>query len=72
MSIEELIHIVNECNYSNGVTGCVLGSMDRISLYPPIDMDFVVEKCMEIICETEVEFHEVITSGIGPSLKINL
>lgn len=56
---------IRRCNHSNGLKGCVLSSMDVISLYLSIDIAFAVEKCIEIICDSEVEFYEVNTGELG-------
>lgn len=38
--------------------------MDVISLYPSVDIDFVVENSREIICDTEVNLQEVNTRDV--------
>ncbi|CAI9736053.1 Hypothetical predicted protein [Octopus vulgaris] len=57
VNMEDLSKI-STCNYSNDLTCCVVDSMDVISLYPSIDIDCAVEKFIEAICESEVEFRE--------------
>ncbi|CAI9737557.1 dynein regulatory complex subunit 6-like isoform X6 [Octopus vulgaris] len=42
-STEDLLSRISDCNKTCDLTGCIVGSMDVVSLYPSIDVDFAVE-----------------------------
>lgn len=66
-----LLNKISTCNNSHDLTGCVVVSMNVISLNPSIDIDFAEEKCIEIICESELEFCEVNTGNMGLLLRLS-
>ena len=47
------VRVVNE---TVDLTNCIIGSMDVKALYPSIDIDFAVEKCVEMILKSNVKF----------------
>ncbi|CAI9723023.1 Hypothetical predicted protein [Octopus vulgaris] len=61
---------INDCNNTCDLTGCMVGSMDVVSLYPSIDVDFAVEKFVEMINESQVEFRNVNTEELGLLLRL--
>ncbi|CAI9732667.1 Hypothetical predicted protein [Octopus vulgaris] len=65
-SMEDLLSRINDCNNTCDLTGCMVGSMDVVSLYPSIDVDFAVEVCVEMINESKVEFCNVNAMSTGP------
>ncbi|CAI9715573.1 Hypothetical predicted protein [Octopus vulgaris] len=69
-STEDLLSRINVCNNTCDLTGCIVGNMDVVSLYPSIDVDFAVEKCVEMINESEVEFRNVNTEELGLLLRL--
>ncbi|CAI9718740.1 Hypothetical predicted protein [Octopus vulgaris] len=69
VSTEDRHSRISSFNHPNDLTGCVVASIDIISLYPSMDIDFAVEKRIEIICESEVEFREVKERELGLLLK---
>ena len=71
-STEDLIHRVNYCNQVEELDDSVIGSFDVESLYPSIDIDFSVEKCMEIILEHEIEFKNVDILEVGLYVSHNV
>ncbi|CAI9736119.1 Hypothetical predicted protein [Octopus vulgaris] len=69
-STEDLLSRISDCNKTCDLTGCIVGSMDVVSLYPSIDVDFAVEKCVEMINESQVEFCNVDTEELGLLLRL--
>lgn len=65
-----LLHNINECNRSHDLPKCMMGSTDVESIYPSIDIEFAVERCIEIICESQVFFQELNTRELGILQKI--
>lgn len=63
--MEDPLSRMNDCNNTCDVTWCIVGSVDAVSLYPSIDVDFEVEKCVEIISKSEMEFQNVNTVELG-------
>ncbi|CAI9737260.1 Hypothetical predicted protein [Octopus vulgaris] len=49
-STEDLLSRISDCNKTCDLTGCIVGSMDVVSLYPSIDVDFAVEKLSLVDC----------------------
>ena len=46
--------------------------MDVKALYPSIDIDFAVEKCVEMIKKSEVKFEKVNTDELGLYLSLTI
>ena len=44
--------------------------MDIVSLYPSIDIDVTVEKCVEMISESEIEFCNVNTEELSLLIRL--
>ena len=63
------VKLVNE---TVDLTDCVIGSMDVKALYPSIDIDFAVEKCVEMIIESDVKFQNVNTDELGLYLSLTV
>lgn len=66
MYTEDILSKICTYNQTNDLTSCVVDSMKGISLKPFEVRDYDVEKCIEIICEKEVEFCEVNTREQRP------
>ena len=64
-STEDLLRKTKECNESENLTRSILGSMDAKALYPSIDVDFAVDKCIELINESAMEFVNIDTGELG-------
>ena len=64
-STEDLLHRINTINETEDLSDCVLGSMDVEALYPSIDIDFAVEKCVELLKESNISFNNVNTDELG-------
>ena len=56
---------ISTINETEDSTDCVLGSMDVESLYPSIDVDFAVEKCVELLQESDITFENVQADELG-------
>ena len=48
-STEDMLSRVKRVNETVDLNNCIIGSMDVKALYPSIDIDFAVEKCVEMI-----------------------
>ena len=64
-STEDLLSKITECNESENLTRSILGSMDVKALYLSIDVDFAVDKCIELINESAMEFVNIDTDQLG-------
>ena len=69
-STEDLLHRIKVCNETEDLAGCVVGSMDVEALYPSIDVEFAVEKCCELIYDSDLQFENVDTEELGLFLKL--
>ncbi|CAI9727488.1 Hypothetical predicted protein [Octopus vulgaris] len=69
-SMEDLLSRINDCNNTCDLTGCMVGSMDVVSLYPSMDVDLALEKCVEMINKSKVEFRNVNTEELGLLLRL--
>ena len=64
-STEDLQSQVNLANSTGKLDKAIIGSMDAKALYPSLDVDFAVEKCLEIIMESDAEFNNIDTDELG-------
>ena len=71
-STEDMLSRVKLVNETVDLTNCVIGSMDVKALYPSIDIDFAVEKCVEMIIESDVKFQNVNTDELGLYLSLTV
>lgn len=71
VSTKDLLSRSSRCNHFNNISGCVVGSMYVISPSPSIDIDFAVERCIEIICDGEVGFREINMRELDHLLKLS-
>ena len=49
---------VKRINEEVDLRNCVIGSMDVKALYPSIEIDFAVDKCIEMIIKSESNFEK--------------
>ena len=63
---------VRKVNEEVDLKNCIIGSMDVKALYPSIDIDFAVEKCVEMINKSEVKFEKVNTEELGLYLSLTM
>ena len=61
---------INECNRECDLHDYMVGSFDVNALYPSIDVDFSIAKCMELILEEEFQFKNIDELEIGLYLSI--
>lgn len=66
-SSEDMLWRINEYNAENYLSNFMVGSF---ALYPYIDVDFAINKCMELILEGEFEFKNIDILEIGLYLSI--
>ena len=69
-STEDLLSRVRECNENSDLEQSILGSMDVEALYPSIDITFAVEKCQEMIAESDLELKHVDVDELGLFLAL--
>ena len=69
-STEGLLSRVERCNKTNDLSTSIIGSMDVTALYPSIDVEFAVNKCIELINESDVEFQNVDLDELGLFLML--
>ncbi len=55
-STEDMLWRINKCNAEVDLRNSMVGSFDVDALYPSIDVDFSIEKCMELILENEFQY----------------
>ena len=71
-STEDLLSKMENVNKNENLHGCIVGSMDVEALYPSIDIDFAVDKCMELLQESDLKFSNVNTDELGLYLALTL
>ena len=64
-STEDMLSRIQHCNETEMLSSSVVGSMDVKALYPSIDIDFAVEKCVELMQESNVKFNNVHVDELG-------
>ena len=69
-STEDMLSRVSKCNESD-VSDCIVGSMDVEALYPSIDIDFDVDRCIELLRESGIKFTNVDFDELGLFLVFN-
>ena len=70
-STEDLLFRIDQCNNEIDLTDCIDGSFDVDALYPSIDVDFSVQKYLELIFESEI-FVEIDYAEVGLYLSLTL
>ena len=63
-SIEDHLSRIHAVNETEDLTNCVHGSMDVEALYPSIDVDFAVEKLIELLKDSDIIFEKVNTDEL--------
>ena len=71
-STEDMLSRVRVVNETVDLTNCIIGSMDVKALYPSIDIDFAVEKCVEMILKSNVKFENIDTVELGLYLSLTM
>ena len=55
-STEDLLSRIKECNQQENLHKCIVGSTDVEALYSSIDIKFAVQKCEQMLCESDIKF----------------
>ena len=63
---------VKRINEEVDLRNCVIGSMDVKALYPSIEIDFAVDKCIEMIIKSESNFEKIDTEELGLYLSLTM
>ena len=69
-STEDLLSRIEHINKNEDLTGCIIGSMDVDALYPSIDIEFAVDRCVDLILESGIEFKDVNINELGLYLAL--
>ena len=67
-----MLYGVKECNGNQDLDGCMIGSFDVEALYPSIDIDFAIEKCLQLISESEFQFKSIDSTELGLYLSLTM
>ena len=71
-STEDLLSRIHDANARQNLDKAIIGSMDVKALYPSIDVDFAVDKCMEIVQDSNTEFENVDTDELGLFISLTV
>ena len=71
-STEDMLGRVRRVNEEIDLKNCVIGSMDVKALYPSIDIDFAVEKCVEMVIKSDTKFEKVNAEELGLYLSLTI
>ena len=63
---------VEKCNQNKDLNNCIIGSFDVDALYPSIDIDFAVEKCLELISSSTIPFIGIDFAEVGLYLSLTV
>ena len=69
-STDDMLSRVSKCNQSD-LSGCIVGSMDVEALYPSIDIEFAVERCIELLRESGIQYTNIDFDELGLFLAFN-
>ena len=69
-SREDLLSKIEHINESEDLEDCIIGSMDVKALYPSIDIEFSVDRCVEMILNSSIEFKNVNIMEVGLYLAL--
>ena len=64
-STEDFLSRIEDLNKNKDLKNAIIGSMDVDALYPSIDIEFSVDKCVELILESGIQFKELNTDELG-------
>ena len=64
-STEDLLSKIHSVNETEDLNGCIIGSMDVVALYPSIDIDFAVDRCVDLLKESDITFSDVDYDELG-------
>ena len=63
---------VNNCNQTTDLSDCIIGSFDVDALYPSIDVDFAIVKCLERISSNAITFKGIDFAQVGLYLSLTV
>ena len=63
---------INWTNENTDIKNCVIGSFDVDALYPSIEVNFAIEKCLEIILASDITFKGIDFAEIGLYLSLTV
>ena len=63
---------VRDVNETVDLENCTIGSMDVKALYPSIDIDLAIGKCVEMITKSSTSFENVNTDELGLYLALTV
>ena len=69
-STADMLARVEKCNQDKDLKNCIIGSFDVEALYPSIDVDIAVEKCLELISENNITFKGIDFNEVGLYLAL--
>ena len=69
-STEDLLSRIDKLNESEDLDNCIIGSMDVSALYPSIDIDFSVDRCVEMIQDSDAKFDHINVDELGLYLSL--
>ena len=71
-STEDLLSRIKACNINEDIKNCIIGGFDVEALYPSLDIEFAIEKCIEVMSEFDVEYQNFDIEEVGLYLAMNL
>ena len=69
-STEDLLSKIEDVNINEDLSECIIGSMDVAALYPSIDIEFSVNRCVDMIFNSEVKFNNINVEELGLYLAL--
>ena len=71
-STDDMLSRINETNKNEDLKNCIIGSFDVDALYPSIDVDFAIEKCLELILTSDITFKGIDFAEVGLYLSLTV
>ena len=71
-STDDMLSRINQVNESTDLKNCIIGSFDVDALYPSIDVNFAIEKCLELILQSDITFKGIDFAEIGLYLSLTV
>ena len=69
-STEDLLYRIDNCNKNEDLRDCIIGSFDVEALYPSIDINFAVDKCVDLLFESGINYNNININELGLYLMI--
>ena len=71
-STSDMLARVERCNKEKDLKNCIIGSFDVEALYPSIDVDLAVDKCLELISNSNITFKGIDFAEVGLYLSLTV